>query len=167
MRALVNILFGAFMTEWQWTSFQAMGVEALYAMLALRSAVFVVEQQCIYQDIDGLDRQALHLLGWQTSAGVPQLVACVRLLAPGVRYREPSLGRVVCASEVRGHGVGRELMRQALAHARRFYPRQAIRISAQCYLERFYAELGFLAVGEAYDEDGIPHREMLLPPAAE
>ncbi|MBC7840930.1 MAG: GNAT family N-acetyltransferase [Gemmatimonadaceae bacterium] len=130
-------------------------------MLALRSQVFVVEQQCVYLDPDGLDRQAHHLFGW--SASEPDTLVCgVRILGPGVAYAEPSIGRVVASPRFRGTGLGRVLMERALVECARLYPGQGIRIGAQHYLERFYAGLGFVTVSAPYDEDGILHVKMLL-----
>ena len=131
-------------------------------MLALRSEVFVVEQKCVYLDPDGLDVAAHHLFGW--SVHEPETLMCgLRILAPGVAYAEPSIGRVVTSPRSRGSGVGRVLMERALMESLRLYPGQGIRIAAQQYLERFYAGLGFVTVSEPYDEDGILHVKMLLP----
>lgn len=149
--------------QWQWKSFGELDAASLYAILALRSEVFVVEQQCIYQDIDGLDPQAVHLLGWQDG----RLAAYLRVFAPGVRHGDVSLGRVISAPFARGSGAGRALMTEALAYVERTWPRHALRISAQRYLERFYESFGFAVCSEPYDEDGIPHIEMLrAAPAA-
>ena len=112
--------------------------------------------------VDGKDLQALHLFAEKDG----RVLAYCRLLAPGAKYAEASIGRVVSAPEVRGTGAGRELMRQALEHCQQHYPDSGIRISAQCYLQRFYESFGFGSVGEPYDEDGIPHIEMLCPGTA-
>lgn len=133
----------------------------VYELLALRSEVFVVEQACIFQDADGIDRQAHHLLG-RDGAGV--LLALLRIVDPGVKYAEPSIGRVISAPTVRRSGVGRELMIQGIQHCRALWPGQGIRISAQARLERFYRDFGFLTVTPPYLEDDIPHVEMLLKP---
>ena len=140
--------------------FASLDVRALYAMLVLRSRVFVVEQQCVFLELDGLDADAHHLFGWR-DASRTELVSGVRILAPGVSYDEPSIGRVVTAPEHRGTGAGRALMDAALADCARLYPGHAIRIGAQRYLERFYGNLGFVTVSEPYDEDGIEHVTML------
>lgn len=120
--------------------------------------MFVVEQRCAYLDADGLDPRCRHGLG--VARG--ELVACARLVPPGAAYDEPSIGRVVTAPEVRGRGLGRALMREAIAAARRAYPGRDVRIGAQRYLEAFYRSLGFVPSGAPYDEDGIPHLPMLL-----
>ncbi len=131
----------------------------LYAMLVLRSRVFVVEQACPYLDPDGLDVDAFHLFGW-SDATRSELACGVRILAPGVSYAEPSIGRVVTAPEHRGEGLGRLLMERAMVECSQLYP-GPIRIGAQRYLERFYGSLGFRTVSEPYDEDGIEHVTML------
>ena len=148
--------------QWQCLDFSALGSERLYAILRLRQEVFAVEQNSVYLDVDGKDLQALHLFAEKDG----RVLAYCRLLAPGAKYAEASIGRVVSAPEVRGTGAGRELMRQALEHCQQHYPDSGIRISAQCYLQRFYESFGFGSVGEPYDEDGIPHIEMLCPGTA-
>ena len=142
---------------WSWRAFAALTPAALYGVMALRQRVFVVEQACVYLDADGLDDRCRHCLG--EVGGV--LVAYARLLPPGLKYAEPSIGRVVTAPEARRRRLGWELMRRALDEAARLYPGQPVRIGAQAYLERFYRGLGFVPVGAPYDEDGIAHVEML------
>ena len=147
--------------EWQWSSFEALSKEDLYEILEHRQDVFVVEQNCIFPDIDHIDQQAFHLLGWKHNGTERQLVAYLRCVFPGVKYPEVSLGRVLSTSAVRGTGIGREMMTQALTHTERQYPGMRIRISAQQYLEAFYGSFGFITMSAPYDEDGIPHVEML------
>lgn len=142
---------------WRWARFGELGVDDLYDALALRCRVFILEQGP-YLDPDGLDRSAWHLLGRSDGGG---LVAYLRLVDPGAKFTEPSIGRVVADAAVRGHGLGRLLMEEGLAGCGRHWPGQAIRISAQAHLERFYGSLGFVRVGDDYLEDGIPHVEML------
>ena len=149
------------MTNWHWLSFDQLGSADLYAALALRQEVFILEQTCLYPDIDGLDPAAMHLLGWQTEAGQRRLVAYLRCLAPGAKYTEMSLGRVVTAPSARGSGIGRDLLAQGIAHAVAQHPGHAIRIGAQAHLERFYQSYGFVTVTDPYDEDGIRHVDML------
>lgn len=146
------------MLHWAWSRFDDLGVQWLYDALQLRGRVFVVEQQAIYLDADGADPACWHLLG-RDGAGVLQ--AYLRLVDPGVKYAEPSIGRVITAPEVRRSGLGRALMAEGLAGAARWWPGQGIRISAQSRLRRFYTDFGFVAVGDDYLEDGIPHVEML------
>ena len=146
--------------RWTWARFDDLGVHALYDTLALRCKVFILEQGP-YQDPDGADKQSWHLLGYD-EAGVLQ--ASLRVVDPGVNYPEPSIGRVVTASEARGGGVGRALMEQGLARCFQVWPGRAVSISAQAHLQRFYGSLGFVAVSAVYLEDDIPHIEMLWSP---
>lgn len=147
--------------QWQWRSFAELSTAQLYAILAARQAVFVVEQNCPYQDADGKDLKAEHLTGWSGSA----VAAYLRLLGPGVSYdKEPSLGRVLTTRIGRGSGVGRELMARGLERMHELYPTLPTRIGAQAHLHKFYASLGFVRSSEPYDEDGIVHIEMLRPP---
>ena len=150
------------MITWQWSSFADLTAAQLYAMLALRQEVFVLEQTCLYPDIDGLDPAAQHLLGWRNAGDRLELVAHLRCLAPGAKYAEMSIGRVVTSPAARGTGLGRELVTQGLEFARAMHPGHAIRIGAQAHLEAFYASFGFATVSEPYDEDGILHIDMLL-----
>jgi ElaA protein len=150
------------MITWQWSSFADLTAAQLYAMLALRQQVFVLEQTCLYPDIDGLDPAAHHLLGWRDVDGKPALAAHLRCLAPGAKYTEMSIGRVVTSPAARGTGLGRELVAQGIALAQRLHPGHAIRIGAQAHLEAFYASFGFVTVSEPYDEDGIQHIDMVL-----
>jgi ElaA protein len=146
--------------DWTWQRFYDLGVDDLYDALALRCRVFILEQGA-YQDPDGVDRQAWHLLG-RDERGTLQ--ACLRVVDPGVKYAEPSIGRVITAPELRGKGLGRTLMDEGIARCESAWPSQGIRISAQSHLRRFYASLGFEAVGDGYLEDNIPHIEMLRRP---
>jgi ElaA protein len=109
-------------------------------------------------DADGLDRSAWHLLGHDSEG---RLQAYLRVVDPGLKYAEPSIGRVVTDPSVRGSGVGRQLAAEGVAGCDRLWPGQSVRISAQAHLQRYYQRVGFEAVGEGYLEDGIPHIEML------
>lgn len=149
------------MIDWQWRAFAELTTTELYEVLAARQQVFILEQQCFYNDFDGLDRQAHHLLGWHTIGGQRQLAAYLRCLAPGAKYAEMSLGRVLTAREARGTGAGRELVARGIELACRQHPGHRIRIGAQAYLERFYSSFGFETVSAPYDEDGILHVDML------
>lgn len=145
----------------------------LHDALALRSRVFVVEQRCIYQDLDGSDLDALLVIGCVMGevmgsghGGPPggDVVATARVLPPGARFPEASIGRVCTAATHRDKGLGRMLMAFSIRCARERHAGCAIRISAQAHLESFYRSLGFEASSSTYLEDGIAHLEMLLPP---
>ena len=146
--------------RWRFATFDTLSLAELYAVLQLRSEVFVVEQACAFQDMDGADTHAIHLLGTTPE----QLVAYARCFAAGVKYQEASIGRVVTHSGVRGSGTGHALMRCALASMAGQWGPQPIRIGAQARLEHFYAQHGFVKTGAPYVEDGIPHIEMLRSP---
>jgi ElaA protein len=149
------------MIEWQWRSFQELANVELYEVLAARQQVFVLEQQCFYNDFDGLDPGAHHLLGWRTVDGKRELAAYLRCLAPGAKYEEISLGRVLTTMAARRSGAGRELLSRGIEYAERQHPGHRIRIGAQQYLEKFYQGFGFATISEPYDEDGIMHVDML------
>jgi len=133
-------------------------VATLYDVLALRSAVFVVEQECAYQDIDGLDLAAGtgHVVGRIDD----EIAAYARILAPDAEHPTPRIGRVIVSGSVRGRQLGRELMGRALASCATRWPGEAVELGAQAHLTAFYASLGFESVGEPYDEDGILHQWM-------
>ena len=153
--------------HWQWCAFDELATADLYAVLALRQAVFVIEQACVFPDIDWHDQQACHLLGWQAGGAGSErfLAAYLRCLPPGIKFAECAIGRVVTAPAVRGSGIGRLLVAEGLRRAESLYPAQPIRIGAQMHLERFYAGFGFDAASAPYDEDDIMHIEMLRPPS--
>lgn len=144
--------------EWTIKKFDALSVNELYSLLRLRSEVFVVEQNCVFLDMDDKDQVCWHLLGWKEG----KLIAATRLVPPGVFYEQPSIGRVVSSPSVRGLGVGRMLMEKSITETYRLFNRQPLKIGAQVYLKKFYSSLGFLQTGEIYLEDGIEHVEMLL-----
>lgn len=143
---------------WTCTPFQQLPPLDLYRILQLRSEVFVVEQQCIYQDMDNKDQPSLHLCGW---AG-EQLAAYARILPAGISYDHPSIGRVITNPAFRRYGFGRELMRRAILLTQNSFSDPVILIGAQQYLTEFYASFGFKQVSEPYLEDGIPHITMRL-----
>jgi len=147
--------------RWTWSRFAELGVDNLYDALALRCRVFILEQGP-YLDPDGLDRRCWHLLG-HDHAGVLQ--AYLRVVDPGARFDEPSIGRVITAPERRGTGLGRELVAEGVARCGAVWPGRAIRIAAQAHLQDFYRAFGFSPAGDVFSEDNIPHIEMLrLPP---
>jgi ElaA protein len=146
------------MIQWTLATLRELGPEEVYQVVVLRQRVFIVEQTCAYLDCDGHDVSALHLLG-RTDAGLLQAYA--RLLGPGMKYCEPSIGRVVVEPAARGVGVGRALVREAISRARDAFG-APLRIGAQMHLERFYGSFGFVRSGNPYDENGIPHVCMIL-----
>lgn len=147
------------MLHFKCLSFQELTLDELYAILQLRAEVFVVEQDCVYQDLDGKDQQGHHLLGFDDDG---DLVAYTRLLGKGISYPEyPSIGRVITSIKVRRNGAGKILMEKSIAESERLFGESPIKISAQVYLDRFYRNLGFVPMGEEYLEDGIPHISMI------
>jgi ElaA protein len=139
--------------------FDQLTLKELYWLLQLRSEVFVLEQNCVYQDLDDKDKQGFHLLGFIEN----QLVAYARILPKGTSYTDYcSIGRVCTKKTHRQLGSGKKLMQQAILNCQELYPNTKIKISAQSYLLKFYTELGFEAIGEEYLEDDIPHRAMIL-----
>lgn len=137
--------------------FNELNIYELYYLLQLRSEVFVVEQDCVYQDIDDKDQKALHVLGFKGD----KIVAYTRIFKPGDYFDEASIGRVVVAKNERQHKYGYDIMKASIEAVGDFFNETNIRISAQCYLEKFYNNIGFKAVGEEYLEDGIPHVNMI------
>lgn len=144
---------------WRWCRFDELSVFELDAIYRARQLVFAIEQACAYLDADGFDAASWHLAAWSPSQQLP--LAYARVVHPGQKYAEPSIGRVITTASARGTGLGRELVGRAIMHCGSAYPGQGIRISAQTRLERFYGGFGFAAVGSPYVEDGIPHTEML------
>ena len=142
---------------WQRIAYDALTAPQLYAILQLRSEVFVVEQNCVYQDIDGADAQAVHVMGWAESS----LLAYARCLPLGVKFAEASIGRVITCATLRGTGAGPVLMQQAIDCVHQHWGAQPIRIGAQAHLVKFYGKLGFAPASALYVEDGIPRIEML------
>jgi len=146
---------------WRLVPFESLRVHELQYIYMARQAVFSVEQNCAFMDADGLDERAYHLAAWSPLQREP--VAYARLLEPGAKYAEPSIGRVITTAAARGRGLGRETMVRALAHVAEIWPGSAVRISAQSRLESFYGALGFVIAGPRYLEDGIDHTEMVRP----
>lgn len=150
---------GADTPVWRLLAFDDMRVSELYEVLRLRSEVFVVEQQCLFHDMDGADQQAMHLLGVQNG----QLQAYARCFEAGVKFPEASFGRVLTRRSARGTGLGHALIDQAISAISQVWGPQPIRIGAQLQLAGFYGKHGFEDIGKTYMEDGIPHLEMLRP----
>ena len=138
-------------------TFEALEIEQLYDLLQLRSQVFVVEQNCVYQDIDGKDQQALHVLGYEKS----ELVAYTRLFAPGIYFKEAAIGRVLVKEEHRKKSYGHDILKASLKAIEENFSTQSVKLSAQTYLTKFYESHGFEQTGEGYLEDGIPHIAMI------
>ena len=144
--------------NWGYKSFDELTTAELYAILQLRSEVFVVEQNCVYPDVDGKDLKSFHLMAWHKN----DLVAYTRLVPPGISFKEASIGRVITAPTYRGLGVGVTLMEKSIAQTLSTFATHKIRIGAQLYLKKFYEGFGFVAQGEEFLDDGILHIEMLL-----
>ncbi|WP_299115675.1 GNAT family N-acetyltransferase [uncultured Winogradskyella sp.] len=144
------------MIETSIKQFSELNTQELYDILQLRSEVFVVEQDCIYQDIDGKDQKALHVLGYKKG----KLVAYTRIFKPGDYFNEASIGRVVVVENQRHHKYGYDIMKASVKTIENHYNTETILISAQVYLKRFYNNLGFYETGDTYLEDGIPHIKM-------
>ncbi|NJW53797.1 GNAT family N-acetyltransferase [Salinimicrobium oceani] len=138
-------------------NFKELDIHELYEILRLRAEVFVVEQDCVYQDIDGKDQKALHVLGFENS----KLVAYTRLFPPGVYFEEAAIGRVVVHENSRKKNYGHQILEASIKAIKEHYQTTSIKLSAQTYLIRFYESHGFEQIGEGYLEDGIPHIAML------
>jgi len=136
--------------------FNEFTIDELYEILQLRSEVFVVEQDCVYQDLDGKDRKALHVFARKNNT----IVAYTRIFKPGEYFEFASIGRVVVAIKERKFGYGHQLIKASIAAIKNHFDVREITISAQVYLQKFYESHGFEKVGEEYLEDGIPHIRM-------
>lgn len=144
--------------NWVCRPFNELSVKELYALLQLRSEVFVVEQNCVFQDMDNKDQLSCHLMGWQGDL----LASYTRLVPAGISFEEMSIGRVVTSPKMRKSGAGRLLMQKSIETCYQLFGKGPIRIGAQLYLKRFYESFGFQQTSEIYLEDGIEHIEMLL-----
>lgn len=146
------------MINWMCKPFAGLTPDELYAILRLRSEVFVVEQNCVFLDMDNKDQRCHHLMGWRGGS----LLGYSRVIGAGISYVESSIGRIVSSPAVRGEGVGRELLNKSIDTLYMLHGKQPVRIGAQLYLKSFYESFGFVQKGEIYLEDGIEHIEMLL-----
>jgi ElaA protein len=145
------------MINWTVKKFEELSVHELYAILRLRSEIFVVEQNCVFQDMDNKDQFSYHLMGWENNA----LIAYTRLIPPGKVYEFASIGRVVTSQAARGSGIGKQLMEKSIEEAEKLFGKLPIKIGAQLYLREFYNSFGFKQSSDIYDEDGIDHIEMI------
>ena len=139
-------------------TFSELDTEDLYQILRLRSEVFVVEQDCVYQDIDNKDQNAIHLYYKENH----QIVAYTRLFKAGDYYENPCIGRVVVSKKNRGNDLGKKIMIDSMEYIKKNIKAEKIELSAQKYLDKFYKDLGFYKIGEDYLEDGIPHQRMIF-----
>jgi len=139
-------------------AFNDLSAGELYTILKLRNEVFIVEQNCVYLDTDNKDLKCYHLMLLNNDN---ELIAYARLVPPGLSFDEMSIGRVVTSPKARGTGAGRQLMNIAIENCTDIFGEGSIKIGAQAYLSKFYTSLGFNEVGEIYDEDGIPHIDMI------
>ena len=146
--------------QWLLKQFNDLSPRELYSILQLRNEVFIVEQNCPYQDMDNKDLHAFHLMGIKEN----KLLAYSRLLAPGISYSESSIGRVVSSPAVRRTGIGKKLMEESIAGINKLFHTGTIRIGAQLYLKKFYESFGFVQDSDVYPEDNIPHILMLRKP---
>ncbi len=147
--------------NWTIQKMASMDATTLYEIIVLRFNVFIIEQSCFYEEFDNKDLEATHVYGRDDTG---KIIAYLRILEPGVSFEEVSIGRVVVSPEYRKVGVGQDLMQMGLNAVRERYGDVPVRISAQAYLQSFYASLGFEAQSEIYLEDDIPHIEMLFNP---
>lgn len=143
--------------NWILKNFDSLTPHELYAILRLRSEVFVVEQTCVFQDLDNRDQQCYHLMGLRDNL----LIAYTRLVPPGLSYEEASIGRVVTSPAARGTGTGKTLMEKSIEEVFNLYGEVPMKIGAQLYLKKFYNSFGFEQLGDIYDEDGIDHIKMV------
>ena len=138
-------------------SFSELNTNELYQILQLRAEVFVVEQDCVYQDVDGKDQKSLHVFGTKNN----KIIAYTRIFKPGDYFKNASIGRVVVVASERKFGFGHDVMKASILAIKNYFKEDIITISAQVYLKKFYESHGFYQVGKDYLEDGISHIEML------
>ena len=143
--------------EWRFKSYDDLSKTEFHDIMIIRQEVFIVEQNCPYQDADDKDKLSHHLLGYVKN----ELVAYLRLVKPGISYKEMSFGRIVITPNFRNKGLGKALMNEGILQSNKLYGTNTNRISAQSHLVPFYEKFGFKSTGKEYLEDGIPHTEML------
>ena len=149
--------------NWNCKFFDDLSPHELYIIIKLRNEVFVVEQKCVFQDADDKDQKCYHLMGFVRN----ELAAYARLVPAGVSYKNISIGRIVTSPQYRSIGAGKALMNEAINQCNSLYGQQTIKIGAQLYLKNFYENFGFKQIGDAYDEDGIPHIKMVRTPISD
>ena len=142
---------------WNIQTFEELTVKQLYTYLQLRVNVFIVEQNCPYPELDGYDADAFHLAFTENE----KLMAYARILPKGVKYKRISIGRVIVEKEARGKGLAKELMKESLSFIQKKWPQQEVQLQAQSHLRNFYGAFGFESISDEYDEDGIPHVDMV------
>lgn len=148
------------MINWSFKKFDNLTPRELYLALQLRNEVFVVEQNCVFQDADNKDQASHHLMGWDEEV----LVAYSRIIPLGIAYDSfPSIGRVVTSPRMRGTGIGKILMERSIEELQKLFGKTSIKLGAQLYLKKFYESFDFLQSSDVYMEDGIPHIEMIRP----
>jgi ElaA protein len=150
------------MIKWMIKKFTDLTVDELYAILQLRSEVFIIEQNCVYHDPDGKDQSAWHLMGMKEG----KLIAYTRIFPPGVSYNDVAIGRVVTSPSNRRSGIGKDLMIHSIEECENLFGKTSITLGAQLYLKKFYESFGFIVSGKEYIEDGIPHVTMTRKPTA-
>jgi len=145
--------------DWRWKAFADLTNVEVYDMLAARAAVFVIEQNCLYGDVDGLDTQAWHLFAYsgQEAGASPKLAGYLRVLLPDAEDADIRIGRVLTTVNFRGQGLGGAMMSRTLDHIHAQWPGTAVRLHAQAHLQGFYGAFGFVPVSDVHEEDGIPH----------
>ena len=147
--------------QWYCKDFTSLLPEELYQAMRLRNAVFVVEQNCVFQDADNKDQSSYHFMAWNDE----KLVAYARIVPPGIIYEQASIGRVVTSPSVRHNSIGKELMKKSIESIHKLFGVVSIKIGAQLYLQKFYSSFGFQQTSNVYLEDGIEHIEMISSPA--
>ena len=150
--------------HWQWQFFSELDKNTLYDLLALRQRVFMLEQQSLYLDADGADKDAWHLFGWSEDG---RLLVYLRVIPAAAQGERTTIGRLAVSEAARGSGIGRAAMEECLRWIDDYFPAAEVKISAQEYLEEFYRRLGFSAIGDPYDDAGVPHIDMLRPSATD
>ena len=145
--------------RWALKKFSDLSPDELYSIMRLRIEVFIIEQNCLFQDADNKDQLSWHFMGWQNDL----LCAYTRIVPPGAAYNIPSIGRVVTSPKARGGGLGKLLMEKSIEETVGLFGNTDIKVGAQVYLRKFYTSLGFNQSSDEYLEDGIPHMEMIRP----